>query len=73
MVNPLTSISPLDGRYSKAVEELTEYFSEPALIYYRIKVEIEYLIALGNEKGIKELPPFSKTEQVKLRNILQKL
>ncbi len=69
MVNPLTSISPLDGRYSKAVEELTEYFSEPALIYYRIKVEIEYLIALGNEKGIKELPPFSKTEQVKLRNI----
>ncbi len=69
MVNPLTSISPLDGRYNKAVEELTEYFSEPALIYYRIKVEIEYLIALGNEKGIKELPPFSKTEQVKLRNI----
>ncbi|MDP6568474.1 MAG: adenylosuccinate lyase [Candidatus Marinimicrobia bacterium] len=69
VVNPLTSISPLDGRYNKAVEELTEYFSEPALIYYRIKVEIEYLIALGNEKGIKELPPFSKTEQVKLRNI----
>tara|TARA_Y100000294_G_scaffold45798_1_gene42421 strand:+ start:8337 stop:9689 length:1353 start_codon:yes stop_codon:yes gene_type:complete len=69
VVNPLTSISPLDGRYSKAVEELTEYFSEPALIYYRIKVEIEYLIALGDEKGIKELPPFSKTEQVKLRNI----
>ena len=69
MVNPLTSISPLDGRYNKAVEELTEYFSEPALMYYRIKVEIEYLIALGDEKGIKELPAFSKTEQVKLRNI----
>ncbi len=69
MVNPLTSISPLDGRYSKTVEELTEYFSEPALMYYRIKVEIEYLIALGDEKGIKGIPPFSKTEQVKLRNI----
>jgi adenylosuccinate lyase len=69
VVNPLTSISPLDGRYSKTVEELTEYFSEPALMYYRIKVEIEYLIALGDEKGIKELPAFSKTEQVKLRNI----
>jgi len=69
VVNPLTSISPLDGRYNKAVEELTEYFSEPALMYYRIKVEIEYLIALGDEKGIKELPAFSKTEQVKLRNI----
>ena len=38
-------------------------------MYYRIKVEIEYLIALGDEKGIKELPAFSKTEQVKLRNI----
>ena len=69
MVNPLTSISPLDGRYNKAVEELTEYFSEPALMYYRIKVEIEYLIALGDEKGIKELPAFPKTEQIKLRNI----
>ncbi len=69
MVNPLTSISPLDGRYNKAVEKLTEYFSEPALMYYRIKVEIEYLIALGDEKGIKELPAFSKTEQIKLRNI----
>jgi adenylosuccinate lyase len=69
VVNPLTSISPLDGRYNKAVEELTEYFSEPALMYYRIKVEIEYLIALGDEKGIKELPAFSKTEQIKLRNI----
>ena len=69
MVNPLISISPLDGRYNKAVEELTEYFSEPALMYYRIKVEIEYLIALGDEKGIKELPAFSKTEQIKLRNI----
>jgi len=69
VVNPLTSISPLDGRYSKTVEELTEYFSEPALMYYRIKVEIEYLIALGDEKGIKELPAFSKTEQIKLRNI----
>ena len=69
MVNPLISISPLDGRYSKTVEELTEYFSESALMYYRIKVEIEYLIALGDEKGIKELPAFSKTEQIKLRNI----
>ncbi len=38
-------------------------------MYYRIKVEIEYLIALGDEKGIKELPAFSKTEQIKLRNI----
>ncbi len=36
---------------------------------YRLKVEIEYLIALGNEKSIKDLPPFSKNEQTRLRKI----
>ena len=36
---------------------------------YRLKVEIEYLIALGNEKSIKDLPPFSKNEQIRLRKI----
>ena len=38
---------------------------------YRLKVEIEYLIALGNEKTIKELPAFSKEEQSRLRKICQ--
>ena len=38
---------------------------------YRLKVEIEYLIALGNEKTIKELPAFSKEEQSRLRKIYQ--
>jgi adenylosuccinate lyase len=54
-------ISPLDGRYYNSVKDLSAYFSESALLGYRLKVEIEYLIALGNDKGIKELPPFSKT------------
>ena len=69
MSNRLNAISPLDGRYSKSVEILSEFFSESALMGFRLKVEIEYLIALGNEKGIKELPVFSKEEQARLRKI----
>lgn len=42
----LTSISPIDGRYYKQVSELSSYFSEYALIKYRVRVEIEYFIAL---------------------------
>ena len=59
MSDPLKSISPLDGRYSRSVETLTGYFSESALIKYRIKVEIEYLIHLSRQKEIKELDPIS--------------
>ena len=55
----LKAISPLDGRYSKSTEPLSDYFSEHALIRYRTKIEIEYLISLSLEKGIKELNPFS--------------
>jgi adenylosuccinate lyase len=43
----LTAISPIDGRYHKQTEKLGEYFSEYALIKYRVWVEIEYFIALG--------------------------
>ena len=66
---PLKAISPLDGRYFKSTESLSEYFSEHALIRYRTKVEIEYLISLSLEKGIPELKPFSKKDQQKLRRI----
>ena len=44
----LTAISPIDGRYRKVTEELGNYFSESALIQYRVRVEIEYFIALCN-------------------------
>ncbi len=43
---PLTAISPIDGRYRNKVESLDNYYSEFALIRYRIKVEVEYFIAL---------------------------
>jgi adenylosuccinate lyase len=45
-LSPLTAISPVDGRYSRRTEALRHYFSEFALMNYRVKVEIEYFIAL---------------------------
>ena len=46
MLNTLTAISPVDGRYRNKTEKLADYFSEQALIRYRIRVEVEYFIAL---------------------------
>ncbi len=46
MLSRLTAISPIDGRYRNKTEKLADYFSEQALIRYRIRVEIEYFIAL---------------------------
>lgn len=45
-LSPLNAISPIDGRYRSKVNELAPYFSEEALIKYRVLVEIEYFIAL---------------------------
>jgi len=47
-LNSLTAISPIDGRYRGKTEELSSYFSEFALIKYRVYVEVEYFIALCN-------------------------
>ena len=45
-LNPLNAISPIDGRYRGKTKSLSKYFSEEALIQYRVRVEIEYFIAL---------------------------
>jgi len=45
-LTPLTAISPVDGRYRRSTAVLAEYFSESALMKYRVRVEIEYFIAL---------------------------
>ena len=45
-LSPLTAISPIDGRYRKTTHELASFFSEFALIKFRVYVEIEYCIAL---------------------------
>ena len=49
-LNALTAISPIDGRYRKQLQHLAEYFSEYALIRYRVRVEVEYFIALAEYK-----------------------
>ncbi len=49
---PLNSISPIDGRYRKTAEPLSLFFSEQALMSYRVRLEGEYLIALSELKGI---------------------
>jgi len=58
-LNELTAISPIDGRYRKTTQSLANYYSEFALIKYRVMVEIEYFIALC-ESG---LPAFSDFEK----------
>lgn len=52
-LSPLTAVSPIDGRYQKATGHLSAFFSEYALIRYRLKVEVEYFIMLGEKKFFK--------------------
>lgn len=68
MPTTLQAISPIDGRYRSKVEPLSYYFSEFALIRYRVRVEVEYFIALS-ESGIKQLQPLSAQTQEQLRAI----
>jgi len=60
-LSPLTAISPIDGRYREKIEALDLYFSEYALIRYRIFVEVEYFIALV-EAGLPQLKSFDRTK-----------
>ena len=55
-LNHLTAISPIDGRYRKQLSHLDEYFSEYALIKYRVLVEIEYFLFLSDKKFFKLTP-----------------
>jgi adenylosuccinate lyase len=64
----LTAISPIDGRYRGQVDELGDYFSEFALIRYRLKVEVEYFIALC-EIPLPQLADVDKAVYLKLRDI----
>ena len=69
-LSPLQAISPVDGRYRNTTENLAKYFSESALIKYRVYVEIEYFIALC-EIGLSGLTAFDKSNYSKLRAIHQ--
>ena len=54
MTNPLLAISPLDGRYADKVDYLSQYFSEAALMRYRILVEVEWFVFLFNDLELKK-------------------
>lgn len=64
----LTAISPVDGRYRNKTNTLAQYFSEFALIRYRVRVEIEYFIALC-EVGLPQLTDFDTARFTTLRDI----
>ena len=63
----LLALSPLDGRYAGKVDALRPIFSEFGLIHARVRVEIEWLLALAAEPAIVELPAFSAAATAKLR------
>ncbi|MBQ9311475.1 MAG: adenylosuccinate lyase [Bacteroidales bacterium] len=67
-MNILNAISPIDGRYRNKVESLENYFSEKALINYRVRVEVEYFIALCNIP-LPALQDVDKTKFEALRDI----
>ena len=66
----LTAISPIDGRYRNKVEELGNYFSESALIKYRIMIEVEYFISLC-ELPLPQLKDFDKSLYGELRDLYE--
>jgi len=67
-LNELTAIGPIDGRYRRKVEELQSYFSEYALIRYRVWVEVEYFIALC-QIPLPQLSGFDKSNFDKIRGL----
>ena len=67
-MQPLTAIAPIDGRYRDKVENLSNYFSESALIRYRVTVEVEYFIALC-EIPLPQLAGFNHQTFEQLREI----
>lgn len=66
----LNAISPIDGRYLKKTRALAPYFSEYALIYYRLMVEIRWLESLAENPDIKEVPEFNEDSKAYLRSLL---
>ncbi len=69
-LSPLIALSPLDGRYHSKVVALRPYFSELALIRYRVQVEVEWLKALSYEPTITEISPFSTDTIAQLEELV---
>ncbi|KAG7530784.1 Fumarate lyase N-terminal [Arabidopsis thaliana x Arabidopsis arenosa] len=66
----LTALSPLDGRYWSKVKDLASSLSEFGLIYFRVFVEIKWLLKLSNIPEVTEVPSFSKEAQSFLQGII---
>jgi adenylosuccinate lyase len=67
-LHALNAISPVDGRYHELTSELSSYFSEGALMKYRLLVEVEYLLSLA-ELNLPQLSGINNTDGDKLRNL----
>ncbi len=59
----LTAISPLDGRYAAQVQSLAPYFSEEALIHYRVRVELTWLVTLSERPELPHVRPLTPSER----------
>ena len=70
MLSKITAISPIDGRYRDKSQELADFFSEYALIRYRLNAEIEWFKFLSAHHGIDEIPPLSDQAETFLDKIL---
>jgi adenylosuccinate lyase len=68
-LDPLLALSPLDGRYAARVEPLRALFSESGLMRRRVQAEVEWLVALSDEPGIAEVPPFDGPTRTLLRTV----
>ena len=70
MINPLSALSPLDGRYAQSVESLRPVFSEYGLMKARVKVELNWLKALAAEAKIAEVPAFSAATLAEIDGVI---
>ena len=70
-LDALTAVSPVDGRYGSKTESLRAIFSEYGLIRLRVKVEVEWLLALADEPGIAEVPGMAETDRHALRQLYE--
>jgi adenylosuccinate lyase len=71
MRDPINSISPLDGRYGSKVEDLRAYFSESALMKYRVLVEVEWFIFLSNHLKLKGTRVWKPMELKEIRSLYE--
>src|SRR5687767_15827828 len=71
MTSSIRRLTPLDGRYERQVGGLRDAFSEYALIRERVRVEVEWLIAMGAEPAISDVRPLTEDEQRLARSLAE--